>query len=213
LASAKEIVVIVALIVALAGWLGFSAVLSGVMAQRGYDRTPWLVVSLLLGPVALVLVVNELLEANPRRPETIKRAQPGSGEVDMLIILAGDEVGAARLAMDAFGHRLHRVVVARVLPYDGPTDLEAAAVHRLRRDAMTLARPSTGLAVLFGPPASAIADFAVEYGFTVVVTERDTRGLAARLGPRVVLLSGPEAVTRFKSRDAASRGSIAGKAA
>jgi hypothetical protein len=211
--DAKEIVVTVALIAALAGWLGFSAVLSWFMAHRGYDRTAWLVVSLLLGPVALVLVVNELLGANPRRPATIKRAQPGSGEVDLLVILAGDERGAARLAMDAFGHRLHRLVLARVLPYDGPTDLEAAAVHRLRRDGMALARPSAGLALLFGAPARAIADFAVEDGFTVVVTERDARGLAARLGPSVVLLSGREAVTRFSSRDAASGRAVAGQAA
>jgi hypothetical protein len=212
-ADAKEIVVTVALVVALAGWLAFSAVLSWFMAHRGYDRSAWLVVSLLLGPVALVLVVDELLEANPRRPDTIKRAQPGSGEVDMLVIPAGDELGAARLAMDAFGHRLRRLVVARVLPYDGPTDFEAAAVHRLRRDARALARPSAGLAVLFGPPARAIADFAVEEGFTVVVTERDTRGLAARLGPKIVLLSGCEAVTRFNSRDTASRRAVAGQAA
>jgi hypothetical protein len=131
----------------------------------------------------------------------------------MLVILAEDGLGAARLAMDAFGHRLHRVVVARVLPYDGPTDLEAAAVHRLRRDAMALARPSAGLTLLFGAPARAIADFAVEGGFTVVVTERVTRGLAARLGPTVVLLSGRAAVARLDTREPASRRAVAGQAA
>lgn len=212
-ADAEEVVVTVALIAALIGWLAFSVVLSSFMAHRGYDRTAWLVVALLFGPVALVLVVNELFEANPRRANTIERGQPGGGEVDLLVVLAGDELGAARLATEALGHRLRRLVLARVLPYDGPTDLETDAADRLRRDARGLARPSAGLALLFGVPARAIADFAVEGGFTVVVTDRDLRGLAARLSHRVVLLSGLEAVTRFSSREAASRLAVVGQTA
>jgi hypothetical protein len=183
------------------------------MAHRGYDRIAWLVASLVFGPVALVLVVNELLGPNPRRANSIKQARLRNGGVDLLVILTGDELGAARSAMDVFGNRLHRLVLARVLPYDGPTDLETDVVHRLRRDAMALAQPSAGLALLFGAPARAIADFAVEGGFTVVVTSGDVRGLAARLRQTILLLSGREAVMRFHSRDAARPRAVAGQAA
>ena len=159
-ADVEEVVVTAAVIAALIGWLAFATVVSSVMAHRGYDRTAWFVIAMLFGPVALVIVVNELLGVDPRPANTIERGQPGGGTIDMLVVLVGDDLGAARLAVEAIDGRLHRLVLARVLPIDGPEDSEAAAVHRLRREAAAVARPSPGLALLFGVPARAIADFA-----------------------------------------------------
>jgi hypothetical protein len=212
LTPSEEAAVIVAGIAALAGWLTFAATLSWFMEHRGYDRTAWLVTALLFGPVALMLAVNELFESDPRQPHTVVREQPGSGALHLLVVLAGEELATARVATEAFGDRLHRLVLARVLPYDGPADVESDVVHQLRGAAGALGRPA-GAVLLFGAPARAIADFAMDDGFTVVVSDREVRGLTDRLPQGVLLLSGLAAFPRSHSRVAGSRPGAVDRAA
>jgi hypothetical protein len=193
-------------------WVALALALSFAMARRGYDRTSWLVVGLLFGPVAMLFAITECMWAIPRRTQILKRGHLGSGGANVLIVFLSSDLETAREATQRIGKRPGRLTFARVLPYDGAKEIEREAAARLRTDACALARPGAQLALLFGVPSLAIATFEDEGGFTVVVTDRPVAGLGSVLEERdVELLTGPEAVRlRFGSQGEAATRSLAG---
>lgn len=160
--------VVLVVAAAVAMWLGLAAGLAAFMARRRYDHTAWLVVCLLFGPVGVVFVVMELSCAIPREATVIDRGHVGRGDLDVLIV-AGSNLDAARATLARFDDRLRRVAVNRVVPLDGPREVERLAAEQLRADARTLRRPDAELLLLFGVPSDAVARYVSDSHFDIVV--------------------------------------------
>jgi hypothetical protein len=187
-------------------WLAIGQIVASSMAKRGYDRTAWVIVGALFGPVVLVFAVIELLTALPRRPEVVDRGSPGQGTVDVLIVVdLSQQVGRTRLSeLDVTRHVRHSTVAA-VLPRDGARLVEVAAVDRLRAVASEL-RPAGDVALLFGLAREVVVDFATSNGVEVVVLDASDTWLAARLrSVGITVLSTAGAIARFGSRSRGRR--------
>jgi hypothetical protein len=201
-------------------WLTIGVGLSAFMARRGYDRTSWLVIGLLFGPVTLIFATVELASALPRPPLTVEGGRPGAGSVDVLTVFVDRDTALVSDVLNTIGDDTHRLVLAEVLPFDGAKAVETAASASLRDQASALARPWAELVLVFGAPATAIAAYAVQGRFGVVVTDRDVPGLRTSLRDTgIELRSGPmkaqasRAAERGTRRSARSAGSVVDVAA
>jgi hypothetical protein len=170
-------------------WLLLAAVLSSFMARRGYDHFAWLTVCVLFGPVATVFAVFELVWAIPRRPEVVDRGQPGGGDVDVLVIDAGSNLGVARWILGALDGRVHRLALARVLPFDGPRDMERTAAEQLRATARSLDYRHPELLLLFGAPSDAVARHIGDSCYDVVVADSLAEWAERLTGTRTPLVT------------------------
>jgi hypothetical protein len=173
-------------------WFAIGQIVASSMAKRGYDRTAWVIVGVLFGPVVPVFAVIELLTALPRRPKVVDRGSPGQGTVDLLIIVdLSQQVGRTRLSeLDLTSHVRHSTVAA-VLPRDGARLVEVAAVDRLCAIASEL-RPTADVALLFGLAREVVVDFATSNGFEAVAARLRSVG--------ITVLSTAGAIARFGSR-------------
>ena len=182
------------------GWLGAGIAVSSAMARRGFDRTAWLVVGVLFGPIAVCFAVVELVGGLPRPPEVVEGGRAGAGVLDVVVVrstAAVDDVSRALADLDV---DLRRLVLARVVPFDGPKDVERQAAASLRADRVALGRSNAELLLLFGPPAGAIADYAVASDISVVVVDRDVPGLYDRLKKASVAVLGPRLAMTVPAR-------------
>ena len=161
-------------------WIILAIVASTVMTARGYDRTSWLVVGILFGPVVWAFVAMERVWPQARPAEQLARGEVGPGERSVLIVVdAGTRVGVHDLLL-AFDTGVRRVGLARVLPFDGAKmDEHAAAEHLLELSQGVRPRPE--LALLFGRPRSAVSRYASSGGFDVVISDHDVPGMAEAL--------------------------------
>lgn len=156
-------------IVAVAAWVTLAFVLAGLMVRRGYDHTSWLIVSLLFGPLAALLVVAERAWAFPRRPRVVETGRPGRGDLDALVVADAVDLDVARAEITQLDKRIHRLVVARVLPIDGPREVERLTGEQLRADAEALGHPDAELVLLFGVPSDAVARHVAEGHFDLAL--------------------------------------------
>jgi hypothetical protein len=161
-------------------WIMLAIVASAVMKARGYDRTSWLVVGILFGPVVWAFVAMERVWPEARATEQLARGAVGPGERSVLLVVdAGTRVGVHDL-LRAFESGVRRVGLARVLPFDGPKiDEHAAAGHLLELSNGIQPRPE--LALIFGRHRTAVCRYASSGGFDVVISDHDVPGLAEAL--------------------------------
>ena len=150
------------------GWFGAGVSASALMARRGYDQVAWLVIGVLLGPIAAAWAAAELAWMIPRSPEVVDCAKPReAGQDGALVVLAGRapmDVTDALRSIDA-----SRLVLAQVLPFDGAKLIERTAADELRSVRQAIGRPDAGLVLLFGVPDDAVARYAREHSLSVVV--------------------------------------------
>jgi nucleotide-binding universal stress UspA family protein len=187
-------IVLVTLVVLV--WLLLGAVAAVIEGRRGFGRRGWFV-SVVLGPFALDLALRRPRPTH-NEPTVLTRGQRRSGAIDVLIGIDGSDasLAAARLALTLLGDRVGRTTVATVLDYEtaGPsahdvlhpgrwpeeraarTEL-AAAVETLR----AVAGIESGAVMLAGEPAAALATYAADQGFEVIVAGCRGRGLTKLL--------------------------------
>ncbi|MDP8975548.1 MAG: hypothetical protein M3N28_04130 [Actinomycetota bacterium] len=87
---------IAALVVA---WLYSALAVSGLMGRRGYDRSSWWVVSMLMGPAAVPLAVFELVAPSGRRPMVLETGEEWDGDLSVVVHI--DETPESRDAARA----------------------------------------------------------------------------------------------------------------
>ena len=161
-------------------WIILAIVASAVMTARGYDRTSWLVVGILFGPVVWAFVAMERVWPEARTADQLARGEVGAGEWSVLVVVdAGTGVGVHDF-LRAFDTGVRRLGLARVLPFDGAKmDEDAAAEHLLELSQRVRPRPE--LALLFGRARTAVSEYASSGGFDVVISDHDVPGLAEAL--------------------------------
>lgn len=184
-------------VVAIGGiWVSMGVVLGVVMGRRGHNAFGWLVLGTVLGPLAVILAIDALHHDAPGasaasdvEPATLS---PSSG-VDILAGVDGSPEARAALesALALLGTRAGRVTLAGVIDYDaasagGESSREQATRGQLAGEADRLrdtvaARVTLDVVVLHGPPALALAAYAAEHGYDLLVVGRRGRGLAKSL--------------------------------
>jgi nucleotide-binding universal stress UspA family protein len=159
-------------------WVAIGLLLAIVMGRRGHNSFGWLVIGILLGPLAVVLALTargqEALRPARLRPGS--RSLGGPGTVDVLVGYDGSPESLAALdaVPELFGERLGRVTVATVVTYGDVKELERKATAGLRELG---ARPGAGgyeLELLHGEPGAALGQFAREGGYELIAV--GTRG-------------------------------------
>jgi hypothetical protein len=107
-------------------WLVIGVATAVVMGRRGHDPFAWLVLGIMLGPLALPLAVGTARHPGLTRPRRLLAGAPAGGQVDLLVGIDGSAQAAAAMdaALDALGARLGRLTLAAV------TDVDATVAHQ-----------------------------------------------------------------------------------
>lgn len=169
------------LLAAAAVWLAIGVTASILMGRRGHDAFGWLLIGSILGPLAIPLAIRTIREERTAAPRQIRMGGPGIGTVDVLAGLDGSDAarGALERAVQLFGDRIGRITLAAVIGHEGPGSgwsTEADATSTLRDEAEGFKEHDAGMIVLHGRPADALARYAAEQGFELVVVGRRGRG-------------------------------------
>lgn len=203
-------------VVALSGW-ALIGLLTGLwMVRRGHHPL-WVLVAVALGPL-FAPIAWERIERRPRMaalgPDVGDTPDQESDGPRVLVGIDGsmESRRALETALEVFGARCGRLVLAEVVSYDDAEDhlhvgvdaalqrLEAVAGHA------RCSRVRVRCEVLAGPVGETLRRFAAEQDVDVVVVGRRGRGLTARLlgsvssdlvhhSPVPVLVVGPTART------------------
>jgi nucleotide-binding universal stress UspA family protein len=179
-----------ALFVAAAVWIVIGLVSGIVMGRRGHGRFAWALTGALLGP--LVVPVS-CATAVRRQQAAVPPSAARRDSSDGLDVLAGvdgslDATGALMTALALFGRIVDRLTIAIVVDYDAAG---SAVPHGARRDAHAVlerdAQRAAGVlhrepqvVVLSGRPADAMASYARDGGYDLIVVGPRGRG-ASRL--------------------------------
>ena len=176
-------------VVGVVTWLMIGIGLPEMMARRGYDRTAWRVVSLLLGPVALLLASLERLSPIARPAEIVDRgARRPHGSLALLVVRTGGSLDDVAATIQRRERELGRLTLARVLPFDGAKDVEREAGETLRAERSHLGCCWAELVLLFGLPDDAIARFALNAEFDAVLVDADLTSIDDALAGRAAAL-------------------------
>lgn len=173
-------------LVAIALWLLIGVIVAAVETRRGHWRKVW-VLGPLLGPFSVPLAIAARSAESTHFPRLLRAGSVGRGTRDLLVAIDGSDasIAAAQTAMRLLSDDLHTVTLATVLDFDAEDAPEGAHWSdevEARTALTTVARavhrkaglePSTVL--LFGPPAVALATYAGDAGYDLVVAGR--RGL------------------------------------
>lgn len=176
-------------------WVTIGITASVLMGRRGHDAFGWLVIGIVLGPVAIPLAVRSIRDERTAVAREVQAAGPGTGTVDVLAGLDGSGTAgeALRRAVHLLGDRIGRLTLAGVVGHEDPAtgwSREADAVSALRGTANEVPEHEPGIVVLHGRPADALARYAAEQGFEMVVVGRRGRGASkAVLGSTAKRLS------------------------
>jgi nucleotide-binding universal stress UspA family protein len=183
-----------ALLIVGVGWLVIGVATGVVMGRRGHDPFAWLLVGVLLGPLALPPAVAAARHPDLTRPRRLLAGAPADGRVGLLVGIDGSAQAAAALdaALDVLGARLGRLTLAAV------TDVDATVAHdqeeaRLRQELQRQADraqarltaagvPATAeLLLLRGRPAHALLEQAAAGGYGLLAVGTRGAGLTPRL--------------------------------
>jgi nucleotide-binding universal stress UspA family protein len=175
-------------------WLLIGAVTGLVMGRLGHDLFAWLLVGVMLGPLALPLAVAAARHPALARPRRLLASVPGAGRVSVLVGIDGSTQAAAAMdaALDLLGPRIGRLTLVAV------TDVDATVAHqreevRLRRElrrqaARAQARLTAAgvqaapeVLLLRGRPAQALLEQAAVGGYGLLAVGTRGAGLTPRL--------------------------------
>ncbi len=178
-----------ALFLAAAVWVAIGLVCGFVMGRRGHAPYTWVLLGAVLGPLVVPLAFATRLR---QEPVVVAAPAPRREHAGLDIVVgvdgSADATGALMTAVALFGRVLDRLTIAIVVEYDlagagAPTGArrhaEAILEHDARRTAGVLHRePET--VVLQGRPADALASFARDGGYDLIVVGPRGQG-ASRL--------------------------------
>jgi nucleotide-binding universal stress UspA family protein len=183
-----------ALLVLGVAWLVIGVTTAVVMGRRGHDPFAWLLLGIMLGPLALPPALAADRHPGLLGPRRLLAGAPGRGRVGLLVGIDGSPQAAAALdaALCVLGLRLGRLTLAAV------TDLDSSVAHdqeeaRLGRelqhqaDRATARLRATGvkaspeLLLLRGRPAEALLEHAVAGGYGLLAVGTRGAGLTRRL--------------------------------
>jgi nucleotide-binding universal stress UspA family protein len=174
-------------------WLAIGVVTAIVMGRRGHDPFVWLLLAIMLGPLALPLAVTADRHPGLLRPRRLLPGAPAGGRVDLLVGIDGSQHAAAALdaALDLLGPRLGRLTLAAVTDVDASVahDQEEARLHQeLRRQAERATTrlcaagiQATAELLLRGRPAPALLEHAAAGRYALVAVGTRGAGLTHRL--------------------------------
>lgn len=163
----------------IAVWLAIGAVAVVILRRKGHDAFSWMLLFTVLGPVAVPLAISV-----HRHPPGESGGHPHGGRFDVLVDHDGSPAADRALAsaLDLFGEQMTSLTLAAVV------DLEAATTVRGHltesEEQARLEGVASGLIVACGPvetvvlhgcPADALAHFAAEHGYELVVVGADER--------------------------------------
>jgi nucleotide-binding universal stress UspA family protein len=169
------------LLVAGAVWVTVGIVTSVLMGRRGHDAFGWLVIGTVLGPLSIPIALRSIREERMAQGQQIEAGGRGGGVIDVLVGVDGsaEALDAARRAGELLADRIDRFVLAGVIGHEDPASgwsREADAVAALRSMSDDLPERDPGIVVLEGRPADALARYAAEEGFALIVVGRRGRG-------------------------------------
>jgi nucleotide-binding universal stress UspA family protein len=161
-------------------WVALGLVVGWVMGRRGFEPYTWTLLGVVLGPIAVVIAVAWLVRPPSWEPQLLRAgdADRRTGTIDVLVAWDGspEAHAALRAAESLVGDRVGRLTFARVVAFDAPPDIVAAAEADLGAACESGAfgrSPSTVL--LRGQPAVALKEYAHRLGYDVLVL--GTRGV------------------------------------
>ena len=159
-------------------WLLTGLVLAFVLGRRGHDPFAWLILGMLLGPLAIFLALYSV-EHDERDVVEVVAPPLGhpQGQIDVLVGFDGSagSRAAMSLADHLFGDRVDRLTLVNVVPFDtGHIDDREARSKLL--DEVQVPR-GVGLEVVHGRPATAMQQLALRdrYDILVIGTSADDR--------------------------------------
>jgi len=196
-------------------WLVTGAVVALTMRRRGHDFWVWLVLGTVLGPLSVPLAL-ERARFHPATFEEVGDLQPLSGRFDVLAGIDGsaESAAAVRSALALFGECVTSLTLATVLDYDTAgtytgAEHQADAEGWLSRAATEIGFEPVETTVLFGRADKALAEFARERGFELVVVGARGHGISEALfgsvtgrlvgGVAVPVLVGPRSEDRVEA--------------
>jgi nucleotide-binding universal stress UspA family protein len=197
------------LVFAMVGWTGIGVVLAAILGRRGFDGLSWLLIGVVLGPMAIPIAWNCVRRDENLHAQVIAvptRATIPNG-VDVLVGFDGSPESKAALATASrlFGDQLGRLTLATVVPFDEARDVEISAAAALEAEAADHPRLAAALEIVRGHPATALAAAALEGGYDLLVIGATGAGRAHLFGSAAkelahhstvpVLLAGQPATT------------------
>jgi nucleotide-binding universal stress UspA family protein len=183
------------LLVVGAVWVAIGVTASVFMGRRGHDAFGWLVIGMVLGPLTIPLALRSIRDERSQRVREVRAGGLGAGTIDVLAGVDGstEALDAARRAVQLLADRIGRFTLAGVVGHEDSATAggrEADAASGLRRAADELPDQDPGIVVLHGRPSDALARYAAEQGFELVVVGRRGRGASkAILGSTAKRLS------------------------
>jgi nucleotide-binding universal stress UspA family protein len=159
--------------------LGLALVLRG----RGHDPFGWLVLGMLLGPLAVAFAFDSVANEQGDLVE-VRAPTPGHGEglLDVVVGFDGspESHAAVSCAERILGDRIGRFTLATVVPFDAGQADERQARAALLEEAAALPAAGFGLEVAHGRPAKALQELVEQEGYDLLVvgtSEREPRDL------------------------------------
>jgi nucleotide-binding universal stress UspA family protein len=158
----------------LAAWLALGAIAVLVMRRRGHDPYGWALLFLFLGPIVLPAAIS----ADRSRPPEPPRPVP-KGELDVLVAHDGSPAAADALdaALKLMGSQMTSVTLATVVDVETRTTVAGAETERRAQERLAvlagglqvLPSGGAGTVVLHGDPPHALAQYAAENGYELIV--------------------------------------------
>ena len=164
------------LAVVLGVWAVCGLVIAVVMGRRGHSPFSWGVIGLVFGPLTFVLAVQAIVEERTAQPRPVHRGGGGAGGVDVLVGIDSSPEASAALekVVALLDGRIGRLTLATVADYESVStgagrerrdELDAL----LERHALPFVTHDPDTVILPGRPAEALAGYAREHGYDLVV--------------------------------------------
>jgi nucleotide-binding universal stress UspA family protein len=166
-----------ALLILLVVWVTIGVVASIFMGRRGHNPFAWLVLGAILGPLVIPLGAVAVRQERMLQRRQLASGTSAGGTVDVLVGIDGspEAQAALRAATRLFGRVIGRLALATVEDFDGagsrtPLHTERRAAQSLERAAASVETQRPSAVILTGRPADALARYAAEEGYELIVS-------------------------------------------
>ena len=170
-----------ALLIALAAWVVTGVTLALLMGRIGFELSGWLIIGLVLGPMAVPIAWWCVRTERRLSPEVLPGAPTvrsgGAGQLRVLVAYDGSDAAraAVRDVQRVLGPELGRMALARVVPFGEASDHEHDVRVELEAARKELAM-DVDLLVVHGHPAQALAEEAKAGGFDLIAIGEKGQG-------------------------------------
>ena len=162
---------VIAIVTSLVAWCTRGATLARRIARRLCGGDSWQL-GLPLGQAALPVALMDRTHRAPPQPQVLRRAQQGSGSLDVVVIVDEGDSEPSELDRPAVlqpGADVGRRAIVRIVPKGVPHHDVDEAGRQLCRFADAAGSPVPEVAVLFGTADAAVRRFAIGENYDMVV--------------------------------------------